>query len=400
MNRPPLHPDGAWVRRVIRRRWSIAVVAALVGAGAAPAGAQRVLLASEETLSGYTLAAAADANRLTLLGPEGERRDVVLDELLAVEFDRIAGPDSEPTLRLRNGDRLHGRLSFAEGGRIRVAAGWGAVSVSLRWCDGVRLAADAALPPPGALDVVWLANGDRVEGSVADVRAGKIHLDLAGAAVPIDLERVTAFTLADGAPPETISGSYVRLGLGGGEQISGRWVGMDEDAITIAPLWGPELAVAIPSVRRLEVLNGRLVYLSDLRPVDVEEFLYLDGSQPYQVDRSVSGRPLRLAAQTYRKGLGVHSYSSLTFSLGGGFDTFHSTLGIDNEVGDQGSVVFRVFGNGRLLFESPVLGGGDAPLAIAVPVKGVLLLRLEVDFAEAGDAADHADWAAARLVRQ
>jgi hypothetical protein len=30
----------------------------------------------------------------------------------------------------------------------------------------------------------------------------------------------------------------------------------------------------------------------------------------------------------------------------------------------------------------------------------VLLLRLEVDYADAGDVADHADWADARLLRE
>jgi hypothetical protein len=40
------------------------------------------------------------------------------------------------------------------------------------------------------------------------------------------------------------------------------------------------------------------------------------------------------------------------------------------------------------------------PVEINVDVKRVLILRLEVDYADAGDVADHADWADARLLRQ
>jgi len=67
--------------------------------------------------------------------------------------------------------------------------------------------------------------------------------------------------------------------------------------------------------------------------------------------------------------------------------------------GEAGSVVFRVWGDDKILFESPVMRGGDAPKPLQVDVGGVLLMRLEVDFAEDGDLADHGDWANARLLR-
>jgi hypothetical protein len=36
---------------------------------------------------------------------------------------------------------------------------------------------------------------------------------------------------------------------------------------------------------------------------------------------------------------------------------------------------------------------------VSVDVSGVVLLRLEVDEADNGDVADHADWAEARLLK-
>ena len=106
---------------------------------------------------------------------------------------------------------------------------------------------------------------------------------------------------------------------------------------------------------------------------------------------------LRLRGKAFSRGLGVHSRSVLTYTLDGGYESLRATGGVDDSVGPQGSVIYRVYGDDKLLYESPVQRGGDEPLEIQVPIKGVLLLRLEVDFADNGDAADHANWAAARL---
>jgi hypothetical protein len=99
------------------------------------------------------------------------------------------------------------------------------------------------------------------------------------------------------------------------------------------------------------------------------------------------------------RALGVHSKSGLTYSLDGGYQTFQALLGITMRWAAQRSVIFRVYGDEKLLFESPVVRGGDSGVEVKVPLKGVLLLRLVVDYADNGDVADHANWADARLLR-
>jgi len=380
----------------------LALTAPLLAATAAAPTRGGAWLVSGRTLPGFRpVAAAPDGHvaKVTLRGPDGATEEIALADLIQVDYGKLAGAPVEPSLRLRNGDRIYGRVSFPQARRVRVAAGWGVVTAPISAIEAVRIAAAGALPPPGKQDAVWLANGDRVEGEITGIANGKITVDLGGAPVPIALHRVTAFTFGRREPPPAPVGVRVRLDLGGGERISGRWLRMDADTLTLATSWGGEVPVPLGSISRLEVQNGRLVYLSDLRPVEAVQTPYLDGAFPHRRDRSLGGRPLRLGARTYRRGLGVHSYSSLTYSLGGGFETFKATVGVDNEVGDQGSVIFRVFGDGKLLAETPVLRGSDAPRPLEVAVKGVLLLRLEVDYADAGDAADHADWADARLLR-
>jgi hypothetical protein len=184
-----------------------------------------------------------------------------------------------------------------------------------------------------------------------------------------------------------------------GERITGEWLALTSKEIRLKPSWGPELAVPLERLTRLTVLNGRLVFLPDIRPAEVQETPFFDTPHPFRIDRSQGGRPLRLGGRVYARGLGVHARSALTYALAGSFKSFAATLGVDSEVGNGGSVVFRVIGDDKPLYESPVLRGGDTPLAVTVDVSGVLLLRLEVDEAENADVADHADWAEARLLK-
>jgi hypothetical protein len=110
------------------------------------------------------------------------------------------------------------------------------------------------------------------------------------------------------------------------------------------------------------------------------------------------GRPLMLDGITYAKGLGVHANSQIAFHLNENYARFQAEVGIDDEVGPNGTVVFQVRGDGQLLFESEVLTGNDPPRRLDVPVTGVTLLELRVTDGGDGPGFDHADWSDARLI--
>jgi hypothetical protein len=239
-----------------------------------------------------------------------------------------------------------------------------------------------------------------VEGRVEGVRQGRLRVRASIGALSIDPARVRAMVMASGdAPVVATPAIQAAVETTDGERITGDWLALTATEVRVRPAWGAELAIPIEHASRLTVLNGRLVFLSDMRPAEVQETAYFDTPRPFQTDRSQGGRPLRLGGRIFSRGLGVHARSALTYSLTGSFKTFAATLGVDSEVGNGGSVVYRVVGDERTLYESPVLRGGDAPQPITVDVSGVLLLRLEVGEAEDADVADHADWAEARLLK-
>ena len=63
------------------------------------------------------------------------------------------------------------------------------------------------------------------------------------------------------------------------------------------------------------------------------------------------------------------------------------------------SVVVRVFADAEERYRSPIVRGGEAPLAISVDVSGAQRLSLVVDHADRGDQLDRADWLDARLIK-
>ncbi|MBB5234063.1 NPCBM/NEW2 domain-containing protein [Deinococcus budaensis] len=128
-----------------------------------------------------------------------------------------------------------------------------------------------------------------------------------------------------------------------------------------------------------------------------------NGWGPVEIDRSNGerfagdGRALTLNGKTYQRGFGTHAGSELRFSLkgtGGATCTrFTADVGVDDEVGSRGSVVFEVYLDGARAYSSGTLTGAGATKRVDLDITGKSELRLVVT--DAGDNIhyDHADWA-------
>lgn len=358
-----------------------------------------VMLADGQTLEKVTLKPGTAKEQLVIERSGQAATTVSIQDLLVVDFGKIPGRPVPASVRFLNGDSVYGKVTFPGPRQVKIAAGWGSITAPLSWCSAIRLQEKSALPGTVDQDTLILAN-DRVQGEIDGIANGKVNIKLGGKSVPVDLSRISALAFAQkGRGAEDRPGLRMGLDLGGGERITGQWVALTPDLLTVKTEWGANVEVPVASLSRLEVKNGKLVYLSDLKPAELRLVPYLDGSFTLGKDVSAGGRPLRLSGKAFSRGLGTHSRSDVTYALDGGFQTFAATLGIDDAVGAAGSVIFRVYGDDKPLFESPVVRGGDTPIELKLPVKGVLLLRLEVDYADGGDAADQADWADARLLR-
>jgi hypothetical protein len=147
-------------------------------------------------------------------------------------------------------------------------------------------------------------------------------------------------------------------------------------------------------------LPEQVTYLSDMNWTSM-----MNGYGPAERDQSNGeqaagdGRLISLKGVRYAKGLGVHANSDLSYQLGGNYATFVSDIGIDDEIGGRGSVVFQVWADGEKLYDSGLLSGPKATQSISVGVSGKQVLRLVVTSTGDDINYDHADWAGARLVQ-
>ncbi len=109
-------------------------------------------------------------------------------------------------------------------------------------------------------------------------------------------------------------------------------------------------------------------------------------------DLSVEGKPLSIAGQSYKEGIGSHATSMIPINTPGGYkDILHGACGIDDEA-QGGSVRFRIMSGTNVLWESPLMKKGmpAAVFSVTVPVdaKKLYLMADDVD----GNDNDHADW--------
>ncbi|MHB1559843.1 MAG: NPCBM/NEW2 domain-containing protein, partial [Isosphaeraceae bacterium] len=111
------------------------------------------------------------------------------------------------------------------------------------------------------------------------------------------------------------------------------------------------------------------------------------------------GKPITLGGVPYAQGLGMTGGSSTVISLNGQYSEFDAMIGVDGDGSNASSVIFQVYGDGSLLYQSPTETSGSSGVPIAVNVAGVQKLMLVVEAAPGSTAAnDHGVWADARLV--
>lgn len=156
-------------------------------------------------------------------------------------------------------------------------------------------------------------------------------------------------------------------------------------------------AILIP----LGLFAGNFSYLAQGK-VSLTKFRPIISNQGFgelQINRATNSSKgwkewSRLAVEYfyYRNGFGTHAYSNQTFDINKKFRRFKADFGIDIEAPTPASVQFQVFGDGKQLFQSKIMGRFDMPEHLDVDVTGVRYLGLVVTDAGDGINSDHGDW--------
>ena len=215
--------------------------------------------------------------------------------------------------------------------------------------------------------------------------------------VRLDRSRAYGVVLARGAG--TPASPQVRCVLTDASIWAGAVERADDRSMTLRLGAGPTVDLSLTRVTDLRFANTRVIFLSDLEPTRYEFVPWGTTRWPWRKDRSVADRELFIDNQPFDRGIGVHSQSTLTYTLTEPYQQFAATVGLDDAVGSRGSVVFRVTADGKEVFNSGLMKGGDAGKPVLVALNGAKTLQLLVDFGDELDVADQADWGAARLIK-
>jgi hypothetical protein len=164
---------------------------------------------------------------------------------------------------------------------------------------------------------------------------------------------------------------------------------------------GLTLETPLADVVRIDLSQGKLVYLSDLEParIETEHLVYVPpASARYGRDKSLKGTPLRVGRKTFAKGLSLHAKTILEYDVAG-YNFFRCTLGLDDSVTRVGSAAVRIEGDGKELFTQTVSLADARPREVELKITGVRRLRLMVDYGDNLDLGDHVDFADARIMK-
>jgi NPCBM/NEW2 domain len=257
-------------------------------------------------------------------------------------------------------------------------------------------------------DVVLLRNGDTVAGDIeAFTNEGKLRIKsiAEGKSIVLDSGAMTAvaFNPSLGAIRK-VKGPIARLVLTDGTRVSLANVAADGATLKGASLFGAALQIPVRDLLSLDVLQGKATFLADLKPKAETVEPFNDLAWPWQANRSVKHRPLRLAtrlgASTFDAGLGTHPKTTLTYALDGKYRAFTAIVGLDAETGRRGQakVSILVDGQRRTIDGLETLSAATGPVAIDVSVAKAKELTLVVDFGPNGDVQADVNWADARLI--
>ena len=398
-----------------KRAWA-GVALVVISGFAAPLYAATVqALRVDGTIVQGEWAGCPDANQVSIRTAAGMER-IAFDDLARVSFDsRAKPPEGSIVFFLADGGRSHGELvgnapeavvtRTALGDAVPIAFDRLAAVQFVRGGDALakaeelfELAMQARLPAQDVLITRGPEDTKSLRGRLESLDAESGSFAFGDKPRTFQTDKIYAIVFATGAKKQPTF--PVTAELSDGSIVSGTIERADAESMRIATSVGSVLDLKVGEVMSLRVRSPRVVYVSDLTPTAERGEGMLHRPWPVRRDRSVSAGPLSIAGRVFDRGLGVHSKTELDYSIGGGYETLVATIGIDDVVRPSGNVVFRVLGDGKVLFDSGGLTGQDPPRDMMVEVKGVNTLTLIVDYGDGLDLSDHADWGGVRLLKQ
>lgn len=397
---------------------SFGTAAAIISTIALTVQAADVSTVDGESVTGDIVA--LDAGTLTV-EVDGASKEVPLESVLQVRL-----PKSGESPGLDEGDL---RLDLHHGGHLncrqivmedRTVVADSVVAGKLR----IPLSAVVAVrfrPADPAVDDKWteliqsdpdrdllvVRNGDvldRLDGTISSLDPQTLTFLVGDQRVPIDRSKPKLFGVVTGRSATTAVTPIGELQFRNGDRLPISTLSLDGDALRVDAN-GVEATVRLNAIEAIDFGRGKVKYLSDLEPRTLDHTPYFGPSAIDSVfdvleDHSDAGRdvPIRIDRQAFRRGLVIHSRTTLKYRLNGEYQRFVAVAGIEQLVRPLGDLDLVITADGKELFRRN-LKGTDAAVPLDLDVTGARELTIFVDFAGDSDISDHLALGDARLIK-
>jgi len=342
-------------------------------------------------------------------------RSFKLADLMAVEVKGTKAPGDEGCAHIftTSGDEIPAKVGAAPG-KLTASGPWTeSFEVSTKDLSGILMPAgrrDKKASQSLAAKRSWKQDhifllGDDFDGSFEGMTRSGVKFKSFLGAREYKLDELAAVVFAElkpFVPPKT---TYYLAELAGGGKVSGRPVGLSGGSLRWETLGGMKLTLKVAALSAVRVVNGKVTYLSDLKPDKVDQKPFIQGLPfiwVWRPDSDVFRRPLKLGGKPYRRGLGVAAYTKLSYELGGKYKRFKAEAGVCDSVAGGGKTAFKVCVDGKERFNNHKnpLTRSAKPRAVDVDLSGAKRLELIVDFGPDGsDLGDIGGWGEARLIK-
>ncbi len=228
------------------------------------------------------------------------------------------------------------------------ASGLGVVHIPLSAVAGLRRSEKVAIPDSAAdHDSLYFNNNSHLAGAV--VKIGRKHIvfqsNLGNTTIP--LSRVNHVILGGVATLPTGPEPGARIVFLNGASLRTPKFDWSDGKLSLVDPAGKTISVPIREVARIEIVGGRAVWLTDLKPTRIHQVSWIGDNRPIRNNRCVTGRPLRMNGEEFTHGLGVHVNCSVTYKLGGLYQYFMVRPAMDDSAGAYGRANVVILADGK-----------------------------------------------------
>ena len=347
---------------------------------------------------------------------QNAERVVPMEEFLQLERPAAVNASSPPpaaqqgkfVLHLVGGDRLAGEPVAVRGEQLAWAsAAAGEVLVPMSRVAAMTRPGQQPPDQRQAEDVVTLANGDAVRGIIAGIEGGKVSVQRPDAdeplAVPVDsVTRIQFAATAAMAPAGGAAAPSFRLRLADGSSLPARGLTLAGGKLSADLGDGKPRPMDLARIAAIEQVNGPAAWLSALAPSENAYVPFFGTGQAYaaRMDAAVDGsRDLRFGAKTFRRAIGVHAYSKLTWPLDGKHAAFRTQYAVDERL-PHADMAVRVLLDGKPVHEATGVRAGTLSNVITIDLGAAKSLTLEVDYGSGTDVQDRLVWLEPALLKK